>query len=64
VKNNPITWKSTGDTEFIYFAEINKKTFHIRLNDFPAEPMYTLIYETMELLDFDDWPAKWNKPQT
>ena len=57
-----IEWSATGDAEYIYFTVINERTFHIRLNDFPAEPMYTLIFEKIVIIDFDDWPEVWKKP--
>jgi hypothetical protein len=58
----PVTWKHTGDAEFPYTADVRNRRFTIRINDFPAEPMYTLIAEGRELQDLDDWPSAWVKP--
>lgn len=33
----------------------------IRMNDFPDEPLYTLIVSGTEVIHFNDWPAKWRK---
>ena len=57
-----VTWKHTGDAEFPYTAEVEGKRYTIRVNDFPAEPLYTLISEGTELQDLEDWPAAWAMP--
>lgn len=57
-----ITWEHTGDGELPYRAEVEGRTFRIRVNDFPEEPLYTLIAEDDELADLDDWPAAWVRP--
>jgi len=33
----------------------------IRMNDFPDEPLYTLIVSGAEVIHFNDWPPKWRK---
>jgi len=57
-----ITWKHTGDAELPYTAEVQGRTYTIRINDFPAEPLYTLISEGTELRDLEDWPPAWVMP--
>lgn len=57
-----LAWEGTGDGEFPYRTTVNGRTFTIRINDFPAEPMYTLIAEGDELADLDDWPPAWSRP--
>jgi hypothetical protein len=57
-----ITWKHTGDAEFPYTAEVRGQTYTIRINDFPAEPLYTLLSEGAELTDLEDWPPAWSMP--
>ncbi len=58
----PVAWKHTGDAEFPYTADVRNRRFTIRINDFPAEPLYTLIAEGRELQDLEDWPGGWEKP--
>lgn len=60
----PITWEHTGDGEFPYRATVEGKALQIRVNDFPAEPLYTLIVDGEDIEDLDDWPSAWNKPAT
>lgn len=58
----PIVWKHTGDAEFPYTAEVRGRTLTIRINDFPAEPLYTVIAEENDLFHLDDWPSAWTMP--
>jgi hypothetical protein len=57
-----VEWKHTGSGEFPYTADVRGQRFTIRINDFPAEPLYTLISDGVELQDLDDWPAAWVMP--
>ena len=57
-----VVWKHTGDAEFPYTANVRSRRFTIRINDFPAEPMYTLIADGVELQDLEDWPPAWVMP--
>lgn len=58
----PIAWEATDDAETPYRAAWDDRTFTVRINDFPAEPLYTLIAEGDELADLEDWPAAWVRP--
>ncbi|MEU7874056.1 hypothetical protein [Dactylosporangium sp. NPDC049140] len=58
----PIAWEHSGDGEFPYHAEVDGRTLTVRVNDFPAEPVYTLIVDGAELADLDDWPRSWRRP--
>ncbi|WP_432825293.1 hypothetical protein [Dactylosporangium sp. CA-092794] len=60
--DRPIAWEHSGDGEFPYHAEIDGRTLTVRVNDFPAEPLYTLIVDGAELADLDDWPSTWRRP--
>ena len=53
-----IKWNATGDAEFPYSAMLEGKSVRIRLNDFPADTLYTLIVGDAEF-HFDDWPSAW-----
>lgn len=55
-----VKWNATGDAEFPYAAMFEGKSARIRLNDFPADGLYTLIFGDAEF-DFDDWPSVWSK---
>lgn len=55
-----IIWKRAKDPRFPFSASYDGQTLILRLNDFPAEHLYTLITDGAEV-DFDDWPAKWTR---
>ena len=37
--------------------------YSIKVNDFPDEPLYTLISYKNEKIHFDDWPPFWDRPE-
>ncbi|MBL8484230.1 MAG: hypothetical protein JNJ60_18685 [Rhodocyclaceae bacterium] len=57
-----VTWRGTGNAITPYAADVDGLPWQLRINDFPAEPMYTLIVAGQEVEHFDDWPAAWRKP--
>jgi hypothetical protein len=60
----PIVWEETGGGEFPYRATLAGQTLTIRINDFPAEPLYTLLIEGKEVEDLEDWPSAWVRPNS
>ncbi len=47
----------------IYSARMGDVVWKIRMNDFPDEPLYTLIVDGAEKIHFNDWPDEWAKPK-
>ncbi len=56
-----VTWKSTGQAEFPYAARVEGARWKIRLNDYPAEIMYSLLVDDNVVAEFDDWPSRWKR---
>ena len=56
-----ILWHKTTDTEFPYVAAGKHGEMKIRLNDFPAEPLYSLVINDVVLCDFEQWPPRWQR---
>jgi len=61
-----LSWYKTGDAEYPYQTVYGGKSFRVRINDFPAEPMYSLIHiedgKQTDLGCFNEWPTgNWNK---
>ena len=54
-----IRWIKTADEYFPYEAEVNGCRLRLRVNDFPDEPLYTLIVEERVSESFDDFPPTW-----
>lgn len=46
---------------FAFEAVFCGRIFKLRLNDFPEEPLYTLIVDGKEIINFNDWPSKWRR---
>jgi hypothetical protein len=58
----PLVWEATGDGEYPYSTKVGDRILTIRVNDFPAEPLYSLLVDGDAVEDLDDWPAAWVKP--
>ena len=62
LRASPIRWESTGDGEVPYRARAGGRTLTVRVNDFPAEPLYTLLADGQAVDDLEDWPTAWVRP--
>jgi hypothetical protein len=55
-----LRWKKTDNAEFVYTAvDPCEGVLVIRLNDFPAEPLYTLLCDRVPIESVDNWPPAW-----
>lgn len=57
-----VTWRATPSAEHPYEAEVDGRRWTIRVNDFPAEPMYSLLVDGEVVEDLEEWPAAWVRP--
>ena len=57
-----VAWSKGTDPNYPYEAELDGERLLIRVNDFPAESLYTLIVSNSDVSDFDDWPKEWIRP--
>lgn len=55
----PLDWRLTGDLEVPWATTAAGRRWQLRLNDFPDEPMYTLLIDGQPAGDFHDWPDAW-----
>ena len=58
----PIAWEHTGDGELPYRAKVDGVELLVRVNDFPAEPLYSLLANGQLECDLEDWPGRWVRP--
>lgn len=58
----PLVFTRTGDGEFPYVAKVDERVVTIRINDFPAEPLYSILVGDQVLADLEDWPPAWPRP--
>jgi hypothetical protein len=56
-----LVWTMTNNPELPYFCEFNNHELEVRINDYPAEPFYTLLKDNKVLCSFDSWPPLWKK---
>lgn len=57
-----LDWLATGDPLTPFSTSVRDANLRIRINDFPDEPMYSLIVDDQVLGSFSNWPAKWRRP--
>lgn len=58
-----LTWeKLQGAVDrFVFQTRVGSQLWKIRLNDFPDDPLYTLVVEGQEVINFNEWPREWQK---
>ncbi len=65
IETKPIYWSKTSDAEFPYEATVDGHQLRLRVNDFPAEPYFTVMEGEQELFDIagwtEGWPAGWTR---
>lgn len=57
----PLAWTRTGDVQFPYRTPHDALALVIRVNDDPADPLYSVMAEGQTLGHLEDWPAAWTK---
>jgi hypothetical protein len=55
----PVIWFRSEDVEPQWVARVDGREWLLRLGDFPAEPLYTLLIDGAEVESFDAWPEAW-----
>ena len=55
----PMRWTLTTDALIPYEATVGRQ---LQVNDFPAEPLYTLLINNQPIGHLDDWPVAWKRP--
>jgi hypothetical protein len=60
-----IPWETAAKMEkdIMFRAIVGGAKWAIRMNDFPDEPLYTLLIEGKAIIHFDDWPKFWKRPE-
>jgi len=56
-----ILWDKTDDSNFVFSSEFRNTEILLRLNDFPDEPLCTLIVNDASI-DLDEFPDGWSLP--
>jgi len=56
--NKSIYWQKHSINKKYFFAQFDGDLLLLRLNNFPDEPLWTLIKQ-LEILDIEDTPETW-----
>jgi hypothetical protein len=68
----PLWWHSAdarcdGNDVILYEMPFRGRKLRVRANDYPAEPMYTLLVgeagAEVAAVDLENWPAPWTRPR-
>ncbi len=59
LKDKEVPWEETQDTRYPYRAKVDEQDWRIRMNNFPDEPLYTLIIDRREIIHFNEPPSGW-----
>jgi hypothetical protein len=57
-----IDWQKTSDNAYMFTCMIDGQVFKLRLNDFPEEPLCTIIWDDGEQ-NLDDLGKEWTLPK-
>ena len=57
-----VLWRPANDPLLPFRAEVGTDNWRIRIDDFPAEHLYTLLVNGKEVGAFDEWPKNWKRP--
>ncbi len=57
-----VAWRLGDDAEHPYVVDVDGRRWELRLNDFPVEPLYTLLVDGQEAGDLEEWPEAWQRP--
>ena len=56
-----VEWTRARDSHMPWSTEMDGQRWQVRLNDFPDEPMYSLLVDGAEQGSFHDWPETWKR---
>ena len=57
--SSTIFWKKHPEIGYYYYNEEYDKLILLRMNNFPVEPLFTLI-NGLDITDLEDKPTGWN----
>jgi hypothetical protein len=62
LQQSRVDWETTKESPYIFEATLDGKLVRLRLNDFPDEPLCTVIVDGKET-DLDEFPKIWTLPR-
>jgi hypothetical protein len=58
-----VQWRKTDDVDHPWEATVEGRLWRLRLGDYPAEDLFTLIIDGRELGTLNDVPPEWKLGQ-
>ncbi len=58
---NTVEFSGTDNPEWPLRAIVKGKTWDIRVNEFPDFPLYSLLIDGVDVMDFENWPKRWDR---
>lgn len=58
-----VKWHLTGSPPEPLRAKAGRSEWRLRINDYPDEPLYTLVVNGKESSSFDNWPEAWDRSE-
>jgi hypothetical protein len=59
---SPVEFSVTENPECPLRAIVKGQIWDIRVNEFPDLPLYSLLIDGIDVMDFDNWPKRWSRP--
>lgn len=57
-----VAWQKTDGNQFVFVVDIDGQQVHLRLNDFPEEPLCTVMWAGGQI-DLNEFGANWTLPR-
>ncbi len=57
-----VTWEETDSAEYPLRTLLDGHETRLRINDFPDEPLFSVIVAGQSVGELEDWPPAWRKP--
>lgn len=61
LQSQPIEWKRNWDIILPYKTSLDKRELFLQINNFPDEPMYSIIEQGQVIENVEDWPDCWTR---
>lgn len=55
-----VHWRKTADVDHPWEADVDGRLWRLRLGDYPAEDLFTLIIDGRELGSLNEVPTSWH----
>jgi hypothetical protein len=64
-RGKQLLWKELQGVPggYIFQTNVESMLWKVRLNNFPDEPLYTLVVNGEDVIHFNEWPKEWEKEE-